>query len=52
MLLRLHVRIIAISGLSAGEVQESAADADAILQKPFTLTDLLRAVGGDTRLAA
>jgi CheY-like chemotaxis protein len=46
-----NVRIVAISGLSAGEVQESAAEADAILQKPFTLTDLLHAVGGDASLA-
>ena len=47
-----NVRIIAISGLSAGEVQERGAKADAILQKPFTLTDLLRAVGGDISAAA
>ena len=38
------LRVIAISGLSATEMNETANEADAVLQKPFSLNDLLRAV--------
>ena len=41
-----QLRIVAISGLSASETEKDTADADAILQKPFTLRELLRAVRG------
>ncbi len=41
------VRIVAISGLSAAEAEQRAVGADVILQKPFTITDLLGAVEGE-----
>ncbi len=41
------VRIVAISGLSAAEAEQGAVGADVILQKPFTITDLLGAVEGE-----
>ena len=41
-----QLRIVAISGLSASETEKSADGAEAVLQKPFTLHKLLRAVGG------
>lgn len=40
------IRLIAISGLSAEEITETATEADVVLQKPFTLRELIGAVNG------